>query len=209
MAELRIGFVEQDYDALIRWLLDQGAWFVPEGPYDTDFYAVVSDPAVLHPWLIDTFPVFICHDSFFRQPLEMTLTEGGIYQGRYFVSQREGGPAIHFFCGVKAAFLDRKIVPMGYISHWSKYLNHRAGEDEPASPELKAFFRDIASYIRNNGLKLSVHNMVYWIGQHAVRALAGGYKLGIDGVEEAKTALTLLKEQNSAKKFEKFLAGGR
>lgn len=206
MAELRLAFTEKDCEDLVSWLLDQSAWFVPEGPYDSDFYCVITNADDLHLWLLDSFPIFVCHDSFYRQQLEMTCTSGGIHKGKYFVNQREAGPALHFVSGVQANFLDHSMVYVSYISYWSRYWNPRVRDYEPASNELKQFFRRLSVFVRGCSLKLSVLGKTYWVGKHALRALKQGHELGTDETLSARKALDLLREQNSARRLESLLA---
>jgi hypothetical protein len=124
---------------------------------------------------------FLLADSFYRVPLEIRCYSSGPKLGKFYIVQKNGGPAITLLCLPPLEQEGQRLLPPGMVSYYSTYLNPDTGQNQTAPAELVAFFGDLCREIKANGQAVKMGPRTLWLGRHAEAQMAKGLRLvGVD-----------------------------
>jgi hypothetical protein len=180
MPELSIIFCQRDEEELIRFILSQGAWLVPETDYNEPYYKPICDiNAYLGYRNNGERMFFVISDLYKICPLEMRNTKNPLGKEIFYIIPRNGGPTIDFFN--TGAYIENgnMFIATGPIGFYTTYWNTTLQKNEKPPEAMKEFYKAIVSHIKKNSVKEKHGNRIYWIGKNAKQLLNAGAKLNI------------------------------
>lgn len=158
---------EADEDRVVWWILSSGAWIAPDLDYSQPKHDVVRTADAYWNVRNQTNLFFILHESFYRCPLELRVHSSGPKAGRFFLMQRNGGPALSFFCPRVYEKGESKCLPAGMLAYYPTYRNTARAENEKTPKELVRYFREVTAVIQDEADQRTVGSRIYWIGKDA------------------------------------------
>lgn len=174
MAQMDFYLSRQDKIELVEFLFLKGAKLVPSLHYPTEGYIELSTLDEYEKHVDENILIHITHPSFTTRRLEMDFFEK---DGKrvFYICQRYGGPTIDFYSPGKIIENGISFIGPGFISIYPYSWNGK--EKVPASSELKSFYKDTSTFIKNRSTRLKNGRREYQITTGTIQAIQNGYKL--------------------------------
>ncbi len=169
MPETKIYLGYSDKLMLVNYVFKQGAKLIIDKHYSTPGYTFIDNIEEFASYFFESSMFFIVHDDFFRTPLEVRMQQEKKF---FYIMQRYGGPYIDFYA---PGNFNKKVIGQGFIGHYKSYYNIDGKNEQVVSPELKAFYKKIKSYIRkirHTDIKLKNTNII--LGKGAFEEVQNG-----------------------------------
>lgn len=192
MPELTLYFSKKDEREFVRYVLEHGAWLVPDLDYRKPKYMVIRTEKTYQAFRRRSGLFFVLRDSYFQSPLEIGSVEkrGKII---HYISQRNGGPTIEFLPSIEFRERAHKYISMGSIGHYPTYWNTISCSMEKPPEALRSFYKFLVKWIKRKSIRIKPGVRTYWVGKHAVEAVRRGVRL--DGLPAAKVSSLLGRPQ--------------
>ncbi len=179
MPEIDLLFTPGEERRLIEHVLAVGGWFVPDLDYDSPEPARIDtfDEYLQHRRMTRSF--FALHPTYFAAPLEMkpVQKEGTL---KYFISKRNGGPAIEFLSTVEFEEAGRQSVNAGFLAYHTTFWNQVTSRNEKLPRALLSLFRSLTGLVKRSASSRKIGSRRFWIGREMESFIARGDKvLGI------------------------------
>lgn len=183
MPELTLYFAEKDEIEFMEFVLQQGAWLVPNLDYERAECALIQSEETFQAYKRRCRLFHILRDSYYCSPLEFRSVEKR-RRMIYYVSQRNGGPTIDYVRSVGFREQGRRFISTGFLAHYPTYWDTLKHSMEKAPEPLRDFYTLLATWIKKNSVRIKPVSTTYWVGRHAVEAVRRGVKL--DGIRRIK-----------------------
>ena len=196
MPELEFFFVDSEMDSFLEYIWECGFDLIPNLHFSRPKPVKCKTRAQVCKYEeVATSLFFLLREDFTKLPLEMVRLDGGCDEGKYFIMQREGGPAIHLFWSGVQEYEGVRFVRGGDISHYASYWNPQTDQFEKAPQAQRDAYRELTQYIKAHSvesenpppkhLSLPSGSVVLKytsvrIGKEAARQWADGLQLGWD-----------------------------
>ena len=187
MAECDFILPEEEQRELVRYILAQGAKFVPCLRYRTKVHEQLSEMApILRIINTDRLigPFLLMHERFSREPPALSPS---VWMGRrwYTVDMRYGGPYLDLFpCSFRRARVP-PLVTAGSVGYYPRYYLNGGEREVRAPDELKSMYRVITRFIQKRCIKFVAGkvNRVYWVAPRIMEECRKGLKTNVPGLE--------------------------
>jgi hypothetical protein len=181
MAELKVFLTTQDFEDMIRFVFELGGKIIPDLSYDVSAYREMNSFQEFRQLRLDAKLLFVVHEDWFDEPLEMKPFKNSSGQTNYFIVQKSGGPTIDIFFNGEIHKDGHRFVGSGFIGYHNKYWSATRTAYRPQPDGLKSFSRSLVKEVKKRGTKTKGQKFVYWAGQHAQQELeSGNLKISIE-----------------------------
>lgn len=186
MPDLDYVFVDSEMEEFVEYLLGEGFRFIPNLKFEEPEPWELNSLGEILGYMENEPFWFLAHPSFTKLPLEMHRFAGDP-NGPFSVTQRSGGPTIHFACSGIRVYKGVRFVRMGHIDHYPSFWNHETGEMEKAPEAQRQAFQRILRYIKAcSVVSETVGRRRAWIGRRAAEEWSRGLQLGWKGTIRPK-----------------------
>ena len=188
MAECDFILPEEEQRELVRYILAQGAKFVPCLRYRTKVHEQLSEMApILRIINTDRLigPFLLMHERFSREPPALSPSAWGGRQW-YTVDNRYGGPYLDLFPCFFHRTARPPLVTAGFLGYYPTYYLNSGEREVPAPDELKSMYRSIKGFIQRRCVKFAVDevNRLYWVAPRIMEECRQGLTTNVPGLEE-------------------------
>jgi len=157
----------------IEFAISKGCKIIPDINYSSDSYIVLEtskDFAECN----ETSQFFLINDKYTLFPMEMRpIEKNGLRV--YYISQRQGGPAINFY-SPNTIEDSNGMIGHGHIAYYPFYYTGPAQIKAP--DDLKTIYNLFVSFIKKRSKRISLPKRSYWVGNSTIESIKEG-KLGL------------------------------
>jgi hypothetical protein len=166
-----IVFGDKDIQHLFKYLLEQGAKFVPDIRYTSPRYQELDTlKAIMASRQMSKF-LFVVHHCYTRYPLEMRRFKN---HTDYYIVQRNGGPSLDLFCPGLISQTGKSILGQGFIGCYPTFWNPVSEHNEKSPSELLAFYHDAVRWIKRVSIRKTTKKRIFYVGQEAHNLIMRG-----------------------------------
>jgi hypothetical protein len=152
---------ENEESPLVELILGSGLHFVPDKPYRTANPVIWRDLASVERALRTQRSYFLILPGV-SGPFEMWQCDGGVYEGKYFIMQRNGGPYLDILFPIFSRAADgQHQFAAGFIGYYKTYWDPGTSTNLPIPKELLDRYRYFCKEIRSRTSRFKIGRRTY------------------------------------------------
>ena len=176
MPEMKLFMTEKDELELIRFVLGQECWLIPDIDYDSPRHQNISTERQFRDYRKRARLFFIVRDDILKSPLEMRrISKDG--RTVFYIGQRRGGPTIDFLTSGTFIEKDQRFIRPGSLGHHPTYWNTLERKMVKPPAKFREVNKHLSRFVRETARHLVVERHSIWLWTEAEKEVRRGAKL--------------------------------
>lgn len=172
MAQIDFCMNNEDIRFFLEYLFSKGGFVIVDKNYESPSYLIVNNIDKVVALINDGFLFFIGHPTFFKEEIPMNKQST---KGFYYLRQRYGGEVINLMYTAELKEGSKSMLGYSNLSYYSSSYSKDGTHLISASKELKAFYKDLTKFIKNNSKMQFPHfKRKIWLANSAYRNVVSG-----------------------------------